>query len=90
MASIAKDASMIFLYLMAQFYRRKSRSTNGGDDANFFDLGGDGTKTVTLGDVYNQSPCERSSVRSKQTNHVGDRIVMSPTEAILVTSPWPK
>ena len=54
---------------------------------NFPVLGGDGTKTVPPGDIFDQPPCERSSIQTKFADNVGDRVVLSPEGAVMLTSP---
>ena len=44
----------------------------------FFVLRGDGTKKAPPGDIFDQLPCERSSIRTKLANHVGDNVELSP------------
>ena len=53
----------------------------------FFVLGGVGTKKAPPGDIFDQVPCERSSIRTKLANHVGDNVELSPRGAAQVTSP---
>ena len=54
---------------------------------NFPFLVGDGTKISPSGDIFHRPPCERSSIRVKLADHVGDHLVLSPEGAVLVTSP---
>ena len=51
-------------------------------------LGGDKTKLSITGDIFDHPFfCERSSNRTKLADHVGENIVPSPLEAVLVTPP---
>ena len=44
-------------------------------------------KIAPTGDIFDQSPGGMSRIRGKLADHVGDHIVLSPEEGILVTSP---
>ena len=69
---------------------KSSRSTIGGvgDIENFAPvLGGDATKIAPPGDMFDQSAGEMSSFRGKLANHVGNHVVLSPEEVVLITSP---
>ena len=50
-------------------------------------LGGDGTKIVPTGDIFDQPPGGMSFIRGKPADHVGDYLVLPPEGAVLVTSP---
>ena len=49
-------------------------------------VGGDGTKIVPVGDIFDQPPGEMSSIRGKLADLVGDHVDLSPEGAVLVTS----
>ena len=53
-------------------------------------LGGNGIKIAPPGDIVDQPTCERSSIRRKLTDHVGNHVVLSPGGAVLVISPGEK
>ena len=48
---------------------------------------GDGTKTAPPGDIFDQPPCERSLILTKQSGHIGDCVVFSPGGVFLLASP---
>ena len=67
----------------------KTRSTiEGGRGCNNFVpvLRGNGTKIAPTGDIFDQPPGGRSWIRGKLADHVGDHVVLSPEEGVLVTS----
>ena len=65
-----------------------SRSTIGGVCDKFVPvLGGDGTKIVPPGDLFDQPPGELNSIRGKLADHAGDNVVLSPEGAVFVPSP---
>ena len=49
-------------------------------------VGGDGTKIVPVGDIFDQPPGEMSSIRGKLAELVRDHVDFSPEGAVLVTS----
>ena len=69
--------------------RPVKRLGGGGRGCNKFVpvLGGDGTKTTAIGDIFGQSPGGMSGIRGKLADHVEYPIVLSPEGAVLVTSP---
>ena len=48
---------------------------------------GNGTKIAPTGDILDQLPSGMSWIRGKLADHVGDHVVLSPEEGVLVTSP---
>ena len=50
-------------------------------------LRGNGTKIAPTGDIFDQPPGGMSWIRGKLADHVGDHVVLSPEECVLVTSP---
>ena len=50
-------------------------------------LRGNGTKIAPTGEIFDQPPGGMSWIRGKLANHVGDHVVLSPEEGVLVTSP---
>ena len=48
---------------------------------------GNGTKIDPIGDIFDQPPGGISWIRGKLAGHVGDHVVLSPEEGVLVTSP---
>ena len=71
---------------------RRTRSTIEGRRCDIFFpvLGGDGTKIVLIGDIFDQPSGGMSSIWGKLTDHVEDHVVLSPEGAVLVTSPGTK
>ena len=68
----------------------ETRSTieGGGGCNNFVPvLRGNGTKIAPTGDIFDQPPGGMSWIRGKLADHVGDHVVLSPEEGVLVTSP---
>ena len=66
------------------------RSTiEGGRGCNIFVpiLRGNGTKIARTGDIFDPPPGGMSWIRGKLADHVGDHVVLSPEEGVLVTSP---
>ena len=53
-------------------------------------LGGNGTKIVPSGDIFDQPPGQMRWIRGKLADHVGDHVVVSPEGAVLVTFPGTK
>ena len=53
-------------------------------------LGGDDTKIALTRDIFYQTPGEMSSVRGKLADHVGDHVVLSREEVVLMTFPETK
>ena len=53
-------------------------------------LRGDGKKIAPTGDIFDQTPGGMSWIRGKLADHVGDHVVLSPEEAVLVTFPGTK
>ena len=47
----------------------------------------DGTKIAPPGDLFDQPSVEMHSIWGKLANHLGDNVVLSPEEVILLTSP---
>ena len=73
--------------------RQLTRSTvGGGRGCNKFVpvLGGNGTNIAPTGDIFDQPPGQMRLIWGKLTDHVGDRVVLSPEGAVLVTSPGMK
>ena len=67
-----------------------TRSTiEGGRGCNSFVpvLRGNITKIAPTGDIFDQPPGGMSWIRGKLADHVGDHVVLSPEEGVLVTSP---
>ena len=59
----------------------------GGETLDFFPRIGRGRHENThSGDIFDQSSCERSSIRTELADHVGDGAVLSPKWSILMTS----
>ena len=52
----------------------------------FLVVGGDGTKIVPVGDIFDQPPGEMGSIRGKLAELVRDHVDFSPEGAVLVTS----
>ena len=50
-------------------------------------LRGNGTKIAPTGDRFDQPSGGMSWIRGKLADHVGDHVVLSPEEGVLVTSP---
>ena len=50
-------------------------------------LGGNGTKTAPPGDLFGQPSGEVNWIRGKLTDYVGDHVILSPEEVVLVTFP---
>ena len=50
-------------------------------------LRGNGTKIAPTGDIFRPPPGGISWIRGKLADHVGDYVVQSPEEGVLVTSP---
>ena len=50
-------------------------------------LRGNGTKIAPTGDIFDQPPGGMSWIRGKLADHVGDHVVLSTEEGVLVTSP---
>ena len=68
-----------------------SRSTIGGGCNKFVPvLGGDDTKIVPPGDLFDKSPGEMVSIRGKLADHAGDNVVLSPEGIVFVPSPCPR
>ena len=60
----------------------------GGGCNNFVPvLRGNGTKIAPTGDIFDQPFGGMSWIRVKLADHVGDHVVLSPEEGVLVTSP---
>ena len=54
---------------------------------DFFSRFGRGRHENSLSwDVFDQPSCEKSSIRSKLADHVGDNVVLSPGGAVLLTA----
>ena len=71
-------------------YAFQTRSTSdGGRGCNNFVpvLRGNGTKIAPTEDIFDQPPGGISWIRGKLANHVGDHVVISPEEGVLVSSP---
>ena len=63
-------------------------STIGGGCNKFVPvLGGDGTKIVPPGDLFDKSPGEMNRIRGKLADHAGDNVVLSPEGVVFVPSP---
>ena len=70
-------------------------AVEGGRGCNNFVyvLRGNGTKIAPTGDIFDQPPggmswiWGNSWIRGKLADHVGDHVVLSPEEGVLVTSP---
>ena len=64
----------------------------GGRGCNVFVpvLGGNGTKIVPTGDIFDQPPGQMRYIRGKLGDHVGDHVVSSPQGSVLVTFPGTK
>ena len=72
---------------------RVTRSTiGGGGGCNKFVpvLGGNGTKIIPTGDIFDQLPGQKRWIQGKVADHVGDHVVLSPEVAVLVTYPGTK
>ena len=71
-----------------QILPRTSSTIAGGRGCNIFVpvWGGNGTKIASTGDMFDQPPGQMRSIRGKLAHHVGDHVVSSPEEAVLVTS----
>ena len=66
-----------------------TRSTiMGGRGCNKFVpvLRGNGTKRAPTGNIFDHPPGGMSSIRGRLADHVGDHVVLSPEEGVLVTS----
>ena len=50
-------------------------------------LGGDGTKIVLPGDLFDQPPGDMNLIWGKLADHAGDDVVLSPEGVVLVPSP---
>ena len=76
----------IFVPLVNHWLASRSM-TGGGWGCHKFApvLGGDGTKIVRPGDIFDQPPGEMSRTRGKLANHVGDHVILSPEGVVLVT-----
>ena len=82
--------SFIRRFRSSVIYDVRSISTiEGGRGCNKFIpvLGGNDKKIAPTGDVFDQPPSEMSWIRGKLADHVGDHVVLSPEEGVLVTSP---
>ena len=67
-----------------------SHSINGGGKCWNFSpiLVGDDTKTAPAGDIFDQPPCPRSSIRTKLADHAEDHhVVLFSGGTVLLTSP---
>ena len=51
---------------------------------------GEGKKVAPIGDIFDQPSGGMSWIRGKLADHVGDHVLLSPEEAVLVTSPGPE
>ena len=48
---------------------------------------GDDTKTAPTGDTFDQTRCERSSMWTEQSGHIGKHVVLFPGGDVLLTFP---
>ena len=63
----------------------------GGGGNNFVPVsGGEGTKIVPLGDLFEQPPSEMNLSSGKLADHAGDHVVLSPERVVFVPSPGAK
>ena len=69
-------------------YSRPVQRLRGGRGCNNFVpvLRGNGTKIAPNGDIFDQSPGGMSWIQGTLADHVGDHVVLSPEECVLVTS----
>ena len=75
------------------FLLHETRSTTeGGRGCNNFVpvLRGNGTKIDPTGDIFDQPPGAMCWIQGKLADHVGDHVVLSPEEGVLVISPGTK
>ena len=70
-------------------YNQTHSTIEGGGGCNHFfpALRGNDTKMAPTGDIFDPPPGGMSWIRGKLADHVGDHVVLSPEEDVLVTSP---